>query len=300
MKQPNSNQLPIRYFQKDKLVEEHIEGLPWLKIIYGNFWGNFVRIFLMRFSWASKLYAWYQCSRLSRLKIKPFIKKHAIDMADFIGTADEFKSFNDFFCRQLRPGARMIEQSVQSVVSPGDGKLLVFRDVVDSISFFVKNERFNLNSFLKNDALAQEFEHATMAVLRLAPYDYHRFHLPIDAYVSKARRISGCYESVNPLAYRAGIQPLTENLRFVISLSSELFGHVLMIPVGAAMVGSIVFTYQVDTFCKKGSEVGYFQFGGSTVVLLFKAKTIVPQHQFLRHSLQGFETAVTMGQKIAE
>jgi phosphatidylserine decarboxylase len=153
---------------------------------------------------------------------------------------------------------------------------------------------------LHDSALAQEFEHATMLLFRLAPYDYHRFHIPIDARVSNARYIFGCYESVNPLAYAAGVQPLTENLRYVISLFSDHFGHVLMVPVGAAMVGSVIFTYEPHTYQKKGTEAGYFQFGGSSVVLLFKPTMMTPQEQFLQHSLQGFETAVKMGQKITK
>lgn len=290
----------VRYFDGETLVEEQIEAAGLLRFLYCKPLGRLVRLLFTRISFLSHLNAWYQCSSLSKSKIKPFIQKHAITMHDFVRSADEYASFNDFFCRQLKPGARSIDRAPDSVISPADGKLLVVEDIAERVSFFVKNEHFNLSSFLHDSSIVQEFEHATMLLFRLAPYDYHRFHFPIDARVLKARYISGFYESVNPLAYAAGVQPLTENLRYVISLFSDYFGHVLMIPVGAAMVGSVVFTYESDTYQKKGSEAGYFQFGGSSVVLLFKSQTIKTQEQFLKHSLQGFETAVKMGQTITE
>jgi phosphatidylserine decarboxylase len=110
--------------------------------------------------------------------------------------------------------------------------------------------------------------------------------------------IPGIFDSVNPLVYNAGYQPLLSNERHIIKLHTEKFDTVLMIPVGAMLVGKIVETYVPQKCVVKGDEAGYFAFGGSTIVLLFKQKIIMPDALFLENSLRGCETVVKMGQAV--
>lgn len=287
-----------QYYKDDQLITEKTTAESALNFFYKNRIGKCLRFFLRR-KWCSQLMGWYQNSWLTKRNITPFIKKHAINMNDFDRNAHEYKSFNDFFCRKLKPGARLINQNKNVIISPADAKLLVFPQVTTPMKFFVKMLPFNLETFLQSYNKAQEYHEGTMMILRLAPYDYHRYHFPFSCYADKPIPITGTYESVNPIAYGANIQPLTHNIRTIITLRSDVFGDVLMIPVGALFVGSIIHTYTPETNQLKGDEAGYFSFGGSTIVLLFKKGTIEPLEPFVKNSQEGYETAVQMGQAIA-
>jgi phosphatidylserine decarboxylase len=97
-------------------------------------------------------------------------------------------------------------------------------------------------------------------IIRLAPFDYHRFHFPISGGVSPVTRIDGDYYSVNPLALRKMTEIFCLNKREFTIISNPLFGDVVMYEVGATMAGSIVQTY-TGKFIKKGEEKGYLNFG---------------------------------------
>ena len=95
-------------------------------------------------------------------------------------------------------------------------------------------------------------------------------------------------------------QPLETNERRLILVESEKFGKVAVIPVGALFVGSIIETYNADNTLNKGDELGYFLFGGSTVVVVFQKDTICPSDEILKNSLSGVETSIKMGEAIGE
>jgi len=286
-----------QYFQDGTLISENTESFWWLSSLYSSWWGKALK-FLCTKRFAAQLVGWYMASSTSKKKIVPFVRKHNIVLDDFVEPAGGYQSFNDFFIRKIKPGKRIVDQSENSIVSPADAKILAFQNVSENISFFVKNEQFDLGQFLQNPVIAREFAGGSMLIFRLAPYDYHRFHVPIDCKVDSIKVISGKYNSVNPFVYASGVQPLTSNLRHLITLQSQQLGKVLMIPVGAMFVGSIIETCHVGKQYHRGAEAGYFQFGGSSVVLLFRKDTIKISQQFLKTSAQGYETQVLMGQKI--
>jgi phosphatidylserine decarboxylase len=248
----------------------------------------------------ANIYALYQNCFLSKKNIVPFIKKHNIDVSEFVKTVEQFTSFNDFFIRKIKPGFRVIDDHSSVVTSPADGKLFVIEDISQDVPFFVKHKKFDLRSFLKDVVLAKQYEGGVMMLFRLAPYDYHRFHFPIDCIAQKPNIINGRFESVNPIVYGAGFQPLTENERHLIMLQSQTFGDVVFISVGAMCVGKIVETFKPNKYYKKGDDCGYFAFGGSTVVLLFKRGIVKPKEIFVKHSQEGYETQVMMGQAVTE
>ncbi len=285
------------YSSQAKLVQEKIEKSGLLCFLYNNLLGKFLRKFLNK-KYAAKIYAIYQNSFWSKRKILPFIKKHNINMSQFERKVSEYKSFNDFFTRKLKPGIRHIDLAPNVFISPADSKLFVVENISQNIEFFVKNERFNLSFFLQEQQLAQQYQDGLLMIFRLAPPDYHRFHFPVDCISSKLKIISGSYESVNPITYKSGIQPLLENERQLTILKTETFSDVIMVSVGAMFVGKIVQKYVPDEKYKKGEEMGYFEFGGSSLVLIFKKGTIIPKKIFLEHSKVGFETEIKMGQTI--
>lgn len=288
------------YYQDERLVYEQIEALGLLTFFYQNPLGKMLRPLITATSLMSKLAGYYQNSRLSKKDITPFIQKHSINIHECEKQLDQYTSFNDFFSRKLKPSTRTIDTRHQIITSPVDGKLFIIPHLDQQTDFFVKNQRFNLERFLKDATLARQYQNGTLMIFRLAPYDYHRFHFPVDCTPSTWQQQGGVYESVNPLVYASGVQPLTENQRHLVQLETEQFGTILMSIVGALLVGRIVETYAPETAYKKGDEMGYFEFGGSTVTLLFKAGTIKPIEKIVQNSLQGVETAVRLGQAITE
>ena len=209
----------------------------------------------------------------------------------------DFTSFNDFFYRKLKPNARPIGEGF---VSPGDGRILAFDKVSDVNNFFVKGRAFTLEEFLGNEKLAGRHKDSSMIILRLAPNDYHRYHFPYDGHASKSTNIRGRYYSVSPYALVGNFTKVfCENKRAYCTLTTKDKGEVVIAPVGATMVGSIFETYTANSEIRKGDEMGYFAFGGSTLVLLVEKGKIKIAQDILDNTKQKIETLVQMGETIA-
>ena len=147
--------------------------------------------------------------------------------------------------------------------------MLAFENIADIHNFFVKGREFTLKEFLGNDELAEEHKNSSLIILRLAPNDYHRYHFPYSGTPSEMTKIKGDYFSVSPYALASNFTKVfCENKREYCILSSEEKGDIIVAPVGATMVGTIIETYKPDQSIQKGDEMGYFAFGGSTIVLL--------------------------------
>jgi phosphatidylserine decarboxylase len=175
----------------------------------------------------------------------------------------------------------------------------VFPTVKQATEVWIKGKNFNLANLFKNPALAQEFEGGSLAIFRLAPQDYHRFHSPVDGTVESVTPIDGTYYTVNPMAVQDTIDVFTENKRVVVVIKSPTYGKVAFVCIGAMMVGSIQFTGgKVGTVLKKGDEIGYFAFGGSTVVTVFQKNKVTFDADLVRNSAGVIETIVKMGNKI--
>ncbi len=287
------------YDLNDNLVAEKIEYVGWLKFFYKNSIGKIFRQLVNRRYFAN-LCALYQNSSLSKKTILPFIEKYKMDVGEFERTPEEYESFNDFFTRKLKPKSRIIDTNSSIVASPADSKLLVIPNISQDTQFWIKTKKFSLEKFLQNKELAKQYQNGTALIFRLAPYDYHRYHFPADCVASEPKIINGLFESVNPIAGKSGIEFLTENERHLVTLKTKDFSDVVMVFVGAMMVGKITHTYTPEKEYKKGDEAGYFEFGGSTVALLFKPGIIKPCKKYVENSLQGFETEVRMGQAVTE
>ncbi len=268
-----------------------------LHFLYKNTVGKIVRSCLTK-PWASSLAGWMCDKRFSAYYIKPFINTYAINMHESENPIAHFKTFNEFFIRRLNPTARPFDNHPATVISPADGTLMVIENISQNMLFPVKESKFDLTTFLGDQKLAQEFEGGTLLLFRLAPWDYHRFHFPITCTPSKATRIKGIFESVHPLAYFSGIQPLTQNERHLTLLKTDHFGEVAMLSVGALFVGAIKETYIADSKHKKGDEAGYFCFGGSTIVLVFKKNTLKIKPEYIQSTKKGIETPLKMGTTI--
>lgn len=295
---PVPPQKPIRYIDREsgEVKTENVYGEKWLDWLYHNPVGEATLWTIAKRKIVTSLYGDQMEKPASADKIVPFVKEYDVDIT--IAQKQNFKSFNDFFIRQLKPEARPIVSDSLAVASPADGKILAYENVSSS-DFYIKGFRFNVDSFLDNTELAQKYKDGSMIVFRLAPPDYHRYHFPVSGMTSSSNiKIDGDYFSVNPLALRKKAEIFWLNKREYGIVKSPIFGDVVMVEVGATMVGSMIQTYS-STNVKKGEEKGYFKFGGSTVVLLFEKDQIKIDADLLTNTANSLETTIKMGEQIA-
>ncbi|MBX7066475.1 MAG: archaetidylserine decarboxylase [Parachlamydiales bacterium] len=292
--------MEINYIERstgEKRVEK-VYGQRALMLSYGDGFVSwlFSRLILPIFvhvPFFSHLYGSLQKRPSSRKKIAPFMEAFGVDSSEFAST--NFQSFNDFFIRKLKPEARPIAQDPNVLAMPADGRYLVY-PTFDQ--FVVKGKQFNIFDFLQSRADGNRYGEGSMAIVRLCPSDYHRFHFPCDGIPSKARLINGPLYSVNPIALRKRISILAENKRMITEIDTERFGTILYIEIGATNVGTIRQTYTPDKKVKKGEEKGYFEFGGSCIVLFFEKGRILFDDDLIRNTENGLETRSNFGQPL--
>ncbi|WP_299109115.1 phosphatidylserine decarboxylase [uncultured Tenacibaculum sp.] len=290
--------MKIQYIDRKSgtLITETPPGEGFLKLLYQNPFGKVALLPMVKRKALSSRYGKMMSKASSVKKIQGFVDKLGIDMNESEKSVSEFTSFNDFFYRKLKPNARPIENGF---VSPGDGKLIAFENVADVHNFFVKGRKFTLKEFLNSKSLAEKYKNASLLILRLAPNDYHRYHFPYEGTPSGMTKIKGDYFSVSPYALASNFTKVfCENKREFCELKTEDKGDILIAPVGATMVGAIIETFTANSEVKKGDEMGYFAFGGSTIVVLIDKEKISLDKDILENTKNGIETAVKMGEKI--
>ncbi len=272
--------------------EEKIYCAKTLDFLYTTPLGRLCNFFLCRIPFFSHfLGAWHRRPR-SKKMILPFISDYHVDSAEFANSIEEFPSFDAFFTRKLKRDARPL---APGVIMPADGRYLVYQNITTCDGFAIKGEKFTLGKLLNNPSLAKNYENGSMVLVRLCPSDYHRFHFPIPCVPSQPLLINGPLYSVNPIALYMNIEILAENKRMITQLSTEKYGTVLFIEVGATSVGSIHQTFVPNCPVDKGEEKGFFSFGGSSIILLFEKDTIRFADDLLRNSSQQIETLSLFG-----
>lgn len=217
--------------------------------------------------------------------IKRFIKRYNVDMSEAQNSDPSFyKSFNDFFTRPLKSGARPLSEA--DLISPVDGAISQLGHIETHQIFQAKGHSYSTQTLVGGDAaLATKFRDGLFATLYLSPRDYHRIHMPCDGRLRRMIYVPGDLFSVNPTTARGVPELFARNERVVCEFESEK-GSFVMTLVGATIVGSMetVWHGQVNPprarqvvewsyeeqhiHLKKGQEMGRFLLG-STVVLLF-------------------------------
>ncbi len=291
---------PIFFFNRysGKLEEEKIYGEAFLKWIYGNplgrvaLWGVACRRFFSRW------YGWRMNRPSSKSKIAPFIECYQLDESEFLLPGDSFEHFNAFFSRRLREGARPIAGTETEVVFPADGRHFAIPVLGEESGIFVKGQRFDLASLLGDAQLAEKFEGGTLVLSRLCPVDYHRLHFPVGGRVSAAARIPGSLFSVSPLALRQRLSYLWENTRSRVVIEDSPAGEVVTVDIGATCVGSICHTYEPGAEVVMGQEKGFFEFGGSSTVTVFKRGSVLLEEDLLHYGGKHLEVYARMGDRM--
>lgn len=259
--------------------------------LYKTVWGRII-IKFMTLPFVSKIAGRLLDSRLSVVFVKPFIKKGKIDLNDF--KIEKWKSFNEFFTRKIKDGTRPVNKNDNVLISPCDGLLSVY-DIDRNTVLDIKNSRYTVGTLLQSEKLAENYKGGKCLVFRLTPSHYHRYCYIDNGNKGENIRIKGVYHTVQPFAVE-NVPVYKMNTREYTVLETRNFGKVIYMEIGAMMVGRICNYHKQYTFAR-GEEKGRFEFGGSTIVLLFKENTI----KISSHILNSIEEyPVKMGQKIGE
>lgn len=263
-----------------------------VRFLYGHPAGRVLLKLLIR-PWVSRTVGWFLNRRVSACLIAPFVRKTQMDLTPYEGAP--WRCYNDFFCRRIRPDQRPFDPDSHRLVAPCDGKLTVCAIDTDT-RFVVKGTEYTMQSLLRDEALAASYRGGWLLLFRLTVDDYHRYSYVADGEVSASTRIEGVFHTVNPLA-AAACPIYKENTREYATLRTAQFGTLLLMEVGAMLVGHIV-NRPVVGAVHRGEERGHFAFGGSSVVVCVPAGRLTPDADILKNSADGVETIVKMGEAI--
>ena len=264
----------IRYYNRytGREEREQVPGEKYMQWIYGTASGKAALHVLIKRGVFSRLLGWLKNRPSSARSIPSFVEEYGINMEDSLKGVGEFRHFNDFFYRRLKPGARPLAGGEDTAVFPADARHMGWERADRIKNVFVKGQRFDLPSLLGSDTLAERYAAGAVVLSRLCPTDYHRFHFPV-----------------------SGVPGPWTNKRNLTLIRSELWGEVAMLEVGATGVGLIEETYVPGVFSARGAEKGYFAFGGSTVMCFFEPGRVSLASDLLEKTEEGLELFARQG-----
>ena len=245
----------------------------------------------------SEAAGYYLSSRASKWIVPYYIRKHKIDMSDIDIPAGGFSSFNDFFIRKR--SMECFDVTYGHLISPCDGLMSYIR-IKGKIVLDIKNTKYTLNDLLEDNELAGQFRDGTALVFRLTPADYHRYCYAANGKVLQHKKIKGRLHCVRPIALRT-VPVFAQNSREYQVLETETFGTVIQMEIGALLVGKIRNNRSSSkySYVSRGEEKGYFEFGGSTIIMLFKRNTICMNESLYKRQNSDGEIPVHMGEFVA-
>lgn len=217
--------------------------------------------------------------------IRLYIALFKIEMEQFEGSPGEFATFNEFFARPLKPGARPIADGAGQAVSPVDGRVVSSGKITQGRLIQAKGRDYSLSELLGGDPVWEEYKGGSFITLYLSPRDYHRIHSPAAGKVTRFIYLPGELWSVSPAGVSNVPRLFSRNERLITVLESDM-GEMLLVAVGATVVGRIRVLYHPvvsnikgasplsETLAapypvEKGDELGRFELG-STVIMLFR------------------------------
>ena len=273
---------------------EKVLGEASLRWVYGTGTGKLALHLLIKRAFFSRLLGAMKNTRSSARSLADFVQQYNINMDEAARPLSDYTSFNDFFYRKLKPGARPICEGA-TVALPADGRHSAWQDASRITGVFVKGQSFDIPALLGNKELAKKYATGAVILSRLCPVDYHRFHFPAAGVPEAPIRIPGPLASVSPYCLRHKLSWLWTNKRELTILHTDELGDVLCLAVGATGVGSIYQTYTPGQAVEKGAEHGYFAFGGSTVMTFFEPGRVKIAEDLLANTAAGYETFARQG-----
>lgn len=268
-----------------------IESNKALNFFYGNFIGRlFIKIAISKP--ITNLIGKYMNSKSSIKKIDKFIKENNINMYDYENK--EYTSYNDFFTRKIKEVKRPINARKDILISPCDSKLLAYK-ITKDLTLKIKESYYSIDT-LVDKKIMKEYTDGYALVFRLSTDNYHRYCYIDSGTKSDNYYIKGTFHTVQPISLKHYNFFKTNSREYTI-LNTNNFGKVIDIDIGALGVGRIKNHHKKYSFFK-GEEKGYFEFGGSTIVLLFKKDTIILDDDIVNNSKENIETIVKYGERI--
>ena len=234
-----------------------------------------------------------QMGKFTTFLISSFVKYYDVNMKEAkVSDITKYKTFNDFFTRELKKGVRPIVEDKKSLVIPADGTISQLGDIYKDAILQAKGHYYSLEALLGgNPKDALPFESGTFLTVYLSPKDYHRVHMPYTGKLEKMIFVPGELFSVNPLTAENVDNLFAKNERVICFFKNEKIGRFAVVLVGATIVASIstvfagivapkcgreitIYDYQKDNIIlEKGAELGRFMLG-STAICVFEKNTI--------------------------
>jgi len=222
-------------------------------------------------------------SPASAAGIESFASMPDYNADDFVPGPSGWQTFNQFFARQMRPGQRPIEASSDDgvIVSPADAIFMGSHPIGDASTITVKGVPWRIADLLDGSPYADAFEGGLYAHSFLRVTDYHRYHAPVGGVVREVRNVhgrvyidvvrneDGSFSGANGDTYQFNQE------RGLVVIESPEVGLVALVPVGMSLISSVVLEPRVGDVLRKGEEFGYFQFGGSDMVMLFQKGVVL-------------------------
>ena len=264
-----------------------------LEVIYGH---ALTRMLLRPFlsPAVSDICGKFLSTRFSRRIIPSFVKKNHIDLS--IYEKQEFDSYNAFFTRKIKAEQRPINDQKNVLISPSDGKVTAY-PITQKGRFWIKHTQYTAAQLLKDERLAERYMGGWIYVIRLTVDDYHRYCYVADGRKSRQRKIRGVLHTVNPVAN--DYYPIYKmNSREYCILKTKELGTILLMEVGALMVGKINNHEEDSAQVKRGDEKGMFEFGGSTIVVMTEPGMTKPDKDIIQNTKAQAETLIKMGEPI--
>ena len=277
-------------------IEEKVYGDLFVRLAYGGSVGHSLVYSRYSQKFWSHLIGYFQSLSRSKRNISSFVKDYEVEMAEFIVPDGGYRTFNDFFIRPFRVGARAFPADPNGLGSPAEGRLSVFEIESAQSLLSIKGELMSMERLLGSKTEVQSFLQGYSFVFRLCPVDYHRYHFPDSGVPSPSHRLGRTLHSVNPMAQRKIPDVFLSNERQVSFFESTHFGRLAFIEVGALGVGKIHQTYKAGDRVERGAEKGYFSFGGSTVIMLTQQGKVQVSPDLLEKSHEGIESLVRLGE----
>jgi phosphatidylserine decarboxylase len=234
--------------------------------------------------------------------MRAYCKAYGVDLAECEVPPGGFGTFDAFFTRRLKPGARAFDPSPDAVLSPADGRVEDCGVIEHGARLRVKAHEYSVAELVGDAAAGTELEGGSYAVIYLSPRDYHRVHAPVSGAVVAARYVPGTLYPVNDIGVRHVPNLLARNERLIVHQRSERHGRAITALVGAVGVGRISVSFDDSLVTndgrasglrvygdepvqlERGDELGVFHLG-STVVLLL-------------HPGQGHALGVAPGERV--
>lgn len=285
----------MKYIARERNSEVNIvsESSMTLNFFYGTFIGRVIlKLITCRF--ISNIVALYMNSRLSKHRIKGFIDKNDINIYEYDDR--KYSSYNDFFTRRVISSKRPIDSSSDTLISPCDGKLTAYK-IEDDLSLKIKGSYYSIDTLVEKDIM-EEYRGGYALVFRLSTDNYHRYCYIDGGSKGKNFHIKGKLHTVQPISLSHYNFYKTNDREYTV-LNTNNFGKVIQVEIGALCIGRIKNNHETYIY-KKGEEKGYFEFGGSTIVVLVKKGVIKLDDDIERNSLLGIETIVKYGSRVAK